>query len=114
MNSQENLGLQNELHGVPEMKMVGEHHVDVLRILPAKHRIEPLDLTGEERHAFILDSRAVQSDELETNEIGRLKQLRQDQLSVVRRVSRVVSGRTVVVMKEDKAGVLDPVCSVKG
>src|SRR5580658_1059041 len=28
------LRLQNKLHGVPEMEIVGEHHVDVLRVLP--------------------------------------------------------------------------------
>jgi hypothetical protein len=95
--------LQNELHGMPEMEMIGEHHLDVLRILPAKHRIKAIDCSGEQRHIFVFDGRAVQRDEFETEKGGRLKKLRKDHLPVVGGVSRITSGRTVFVVEADKA-----------
>jgi hypothetical protein len=102
MNSQGERRLQNELHGVPEMEMIGEHHVDILPVLPAKHRVEPPDLSPEERHAFVLDGRAIQRDEFETKKVGRLEKLGQDHFSIVRRVSRIVRSRAVFFLEKDK------------
>src|ERR1700730_7697227 len=94
---------------MPEMEMIGEHHVDILRILPAKHRIEAIDFSREERHAFVLDGRTIQRDEFETKKIARLEKLGQDHFAVVRSVSRIISLRAVFLMEEDKASILDPV-----
>ena len=47
MNSPGKPGFQNELHGMPEMEMVGEHHVDILRVLTAEHRVESPDFPGK-------------------------------------------------------------------
>ena len=91
------------------MEMVGEHHVDVLGVLPAKHRVEAIDLAGEERHAFVLDGRAIQRDEPKPKEIRGLDELGQDHLSVVRGISRIVRVRAVFVVEEDEASVFDPV-----
>src|ERR1035437_757677 len=97
---------------MPEMEMIGEHHVDILRVLPAKHRILALDFSGEKRHAFVLDGRTVQREKFETKKIGRLEKLGQDHFSVVRRVSCTISTRAIFVVEEDKASVLDPVASI--
>src|ERR1035438_9397250 len=91
------------------MQMIGEHHVDILSVLPAKHRIQAIDFSGKERHALVLDGRAIQRDEFEAKKIGRLEELGQNHFSVVRGISRIVSSRAVLVVKEDKAGILDPV-----
>ena len=50
--------------------MVGEHHVDVLIVLPAQHGVKALDLSREERHAFVADGWTVQRGEFEMKEIG--------------------------------------------
>ena len=109
MNSHGNCRLQDELRGVPEMQMVGEHHVDVLVVLPAEHRVVAVDLAREQRHAFVLHGRAVQRDELEVQKVRRLDELRQDHLAVVGGVGGVVGLRAVLVLEADEAGVLDAV-----
>ena len=91
------------------MQMVGEHHVDVLQILPAEHRVAAFDFSRKERHALVLHGRAVQRDEFEVKKVGRLDELRQDQFAVVRGVGGVIGPRAVVVVEENKPGVLDPV-----
>ena len=89
--------------------MVGKHHVDVFGVLPAQHRVAPFDLAREERHAFVLHRRAIEREEFEIKKVGGFQELRQDHPAVVGRVSGVISPRAVIVVKKNKAGVLDPV-----
>ena len=45
-NSHGNVGFRSKLRGVPEMEMIGVHHVDVLVVLPASIAYRPLILRG--------------------------------------------------------------------
>ena len=65
------------------MQMVGEHHVDVLVVLPAQHRVKTFDLPGKECHAFVAHGLAVQRGEFETKEIGRFEKLGLDLFAVI-------------------------------
>ena len=100
---------QNQFLGSPEVQMVGEHQVDVLVVLPAQHRVESLNLPRKERHAFVFDGRAVQRDEFEMQKIGCFEELGLYFFAIIGRESRVISARAIVILKKNKASILDSV-----
>ena len=91
------------------MDVVREHDENVLVVLARDHRVVAVNLSREQRHAFVLHGGTVERDEFEVQEILRLQQLRQNDLSVVSGVGRVVDEGAVVVLETDEASVLDAV-----
>src|ERR1035438_7752967 len=65
--------LQKDFRLIPEMDIVGEHEVDVLRVLPGQHCIQSIHLLREKGHPFVLNRRTVQSSKSKKKEVGCLQ-----------------------------------------
>ena len=82
------LGRLDHLALVPEADVVRPHQEVVLVVQPGERGIAPVDHAGKERDALVLGGRAVQRRDSESQEIGCLYQLREDLITVERRILR--------------------------
>src|SRR6266446_8291782 len=95
------------------MWIVRKRQVKVLIILSCKHYVASIDPTWEKSHAFVLDRLPVKSQDTEVKEILGLDQLRQNNSTIVGRVSRVVDNAPIVFDKSNEARVLNAVALVR-
>ncbi len=61
--------LEKNLRLIPEVNIVGEHKVDVLRVLPGQHCIQAINLLREDGHPFVLNRRTIQGDKSKKKEV---------------------------------------------
>ena len=94
---------------VPLMRTVREHDENVFIILPRKHGEAACDAAREERHTFVLNCTAIESEDAEVKKIQRRNEHWQDIMSVVGGIGGVIYDRSIVVGKADKTGVFDAV-----
>src|SRR6185503_9067899 len=100
---------EEDLVFIPEVDVVGKHEVDVLIVLAGEHGVESVDLSGEERHAFVLGGRTVQGDEPKAKKVRSLHQLRQDDLAIEGGKGGIVDAGPVIVLETNEPGIFDPV-----
>ncbi len=81
----------------------------MLAVLATQHRIVSVDLSWEQRHAFVRNGGSVEGVHLETEEVFRFQQLREDQLSVVGTVCRVLSTAAILFLEVYETRVFDAV-----
>src|SRR3954470_8548592 len=91
------------------MYIVGEHYRNIFVVLTGEHGVFSIDLSWKDRHSFILGGWTVQRQESEMEEVTGLHQFRQDNIPIERRKRRVITLRTVVLLKPHEPGILNPV-----
>src|ERR1043166_9715475 len=96
------------------MRIIRKRQVKILIILSCKHHVASSDPTREKSHAFVLNRLSVKSQDTEVKEVLGLDQLRQNNSTIVRRVSRVVDNAPIVFHKTNEARVLNAVALVRG
>src|SRR5437667_10527759 len=95
------------------MRVIGEGQEKVLIILSCKNHIASIDPTREKSHAFVLNRLSVKSQDTEVKEVLGLDQSRQNNSTIVGRVSRVVDNAPIVFDKTNEACVLNAVALVR-
>src|SRR5437763_4428078 len=94
------------------MRIVRKRQVKVLIIMACKHHIAAIDSTRKQSHPFVLNRRSVKSQDTEVKEVLGLDQLRQNNSTIVGRVSRVVDNAPIIFDKTNEASVLNAIALV--
>src|SRR5690349_18722643 len=94
---------------MPKVNVIREHDVNVLVILTRKHGIPTIDFAGENSHALVLGSRAVQGHKEKQKEVGSLYKLWHDHSSVVGSERRIINVPTIIVSEVNEPCVFDTV-----
>ena len=102
-------GTQENLGFIPEVQMVREHEVDVLAILTPEHGEVAFDFSRKEGEPLVANGRPIEGAYREFVKIARLKNLRQDDISIIGGIGRRVGNRAIRLLKAGKTGVLDAI-----